>query len=191
MAQPPGARPLGEADLGDELRAVLALELEPVARAAVGVRAVGALGDQALPPLAARLGEQLLAGLAPVLRQADRVLEAQRAAQQPLAREERQGAHVEPVEPQDVEDVEEDRDAVLAALGEPREARLGAGERDDLAVDREALARLPRERARDLRVAAVEREVVARQQPHAAAVADRDAADAVELALEDPRGVAE
>src|SRR3954454_20121082 len=40
-------------------------------------------------------------------------------------------------------------------------------------------------------VARVEREVVAREQAHGAGVAHGDAADAVELALEDPRRVAE
>ena len=44
-----------------ELLALLALELQPVARARGRVRAVGALGDQPLPALAARLLEERLA----------------------------------------------------------------------------------------------------------------------------------
>src|SRR3954447_24980773 len=175
----------------DELLALLALELEPVARAAVGVGAVGALGDQPLPPLAARLRVEDLPALAAVRGQADRVLEVERRAQEALAGQQPAGAHVAAVEPEDVEDVEEHRHAAVAALREPREARLRAGERDDLAVEREALAPLPGQRARDLGVARVEREVVAREEPHGSAVAHGDAADAVELALEDPRRVAE
>src|SRR4051794_9983257 len=187
-----GARALrsGEA-ADDELLALLALELQPVARAGGAVRAVGALGDHALPALAARLGEQRLAGPVAVRRQAHAVLEAQRAAQQALARAQRELADVAAVEPDDVEDVEEHRHATVAALGKPREARLRAVEGDDLAVDREPVARLRLERGHELGIAAVERQIVAREQPDARARPDRDAADAVELALEDPVRVAE
>src|SRR3954452_3542173 len=174
-----------------ELLPLLALHLQPVARAPVGVGAVRALGDEALPPLAARLGEQRLAGLAAVRREAHAAGERQLRAQQALARQERQRADVAAVEPEDVEDVEEHGDAPVPALREPGEAGLPAVEGDDLAVDREALARLARERVDELGVAPVERQVVAREQPDGATVAHGDAANAVELALEDPLGVAE
>src|SRR4051812_49738229 len=151
----PRAARRGEA-ADDELLALLALELEPVARAAVGVGAAGALGDEPLPALAACLRVEFLAALAAVRGQADRVLEVKRRAQEALAGEQRERPHVAPVEPEDVEDVEEDRDPVVAALGEPREARLRARERDDLAVEREALAPLFGQRTRDLGVARVE-----------------------------------
>src|SRR3954447_3938756 len=95
-----GALGRGEA-ADDQLLALLALELEPVLGALVGVRAVGALGDQALPPLAARLGEDRLAVAIALRREAHRpCLEAQRVAQQALAGAQRQRAHVLAVEPQ-------------------------------------------------------------------------------------------
>src|SRR4051794_21523923 len=139
----------------DELLALLALELQPVPRAPVAVGAVGALSDHALPALAARLGEHRLARLVAVRRQAHAVRERQLRAQQALAGGQRQRADVAAVQPQDVEDVEEDADAAVAALGEAGEARLRALEGDDLAVDREALARLGGQRGRDLGIARV------------------------------------
>ena len=62
---------------------------------------------------------------------------------------------------------------------------------DHLAVDHEALARLGVERRRHLRVTLVERQPVARLERHRPAVAEGQAADAVELALDDPVGVVE
>src|SRR5262245_10075706 len=53
----PGALGLGEA-ADHQLLAVRALELQPVARAPAAVGALGPLGDQPFPPLAARLDEE-------------------------------------------------------------------------------------------------------------------------------------
>ena len=125
-----------------------ALELEPVARAAVDVRRVGALGDQPLPALAARLAEQLLAVAVAMRREADVAVELERPPQQRLAGAERERGRVVAGEVEQVEDVEEHRHRALAALLEALEAGLRAGEGDDLAVEHEAgrrrRARAPR-----------------------------------------------
>ena len=90
-----------------------------------------------------------------------------------------------------VEDVVEDRHRALAALLEPREARLGAVEGNDLAVEHEPLGVVRLERVDDLLEAGVEADVVARQQPHVPLALDGDAADAVELALVYPVRIGE
>src|SRR3954452_9473321 len=115
-----------------ELLPVLALELEPVARARGHVRAVRALGDQPLPALAAGLLVELDPVAVAVRGEPDRVGEAERAAQQALAREQGQAADVTPLEPDDVEYVVEDASVAAARVGELREARLAAAERDHL-----------------------------------------------------------
>src|SRR4029079_11013945 len=86
-------------------------------------RAGGALGDHALPALSARLREERLARLVAVRRQPEPIVEGERAAQQPLARAQRQIADVLAVEPEDVERVEEHRDAVVPPRGEAGVAR--------------------------------------------------------------------
>ena len=122
----------------------------------------------------------------------DAVAEAQRLAQRRLALAQRALAQVLAVEPQHVEDVEGDLDAaVVPAPLQRLEARPPAGEPDDLAVDDEALGRRVLERRRDLRVALVERQPVARLECYRPAVAEGQAAIAVELALDDPVGVVE
>src|SRR5579875_455069 len=174
-----------------ELLAGLALELQPGAGAGRAIGAVRALGDDALPALGARVGEHRLALAVAVRAQPDRPARREHVAQQPLARPQRQGPHVQAVQPQQVEHVVEDRDRTAAAVGEPGEARAPAIERDDLAVDRPPRTRLGRQRLPDLGEAAAEVEVVAGQHPQAGAVADRHATDSVELALEDPVRIAE
>src|SRR4051812_29875262 len=115
-----GARPLWRGVAADhELLALLALHLQPVARAPVAVRAVGALGDETLPALAARLGEHRLPRPTAVRREPHAAGERQLRAQQPLAVEQRQRVDVAAVEPEDVEDVQEPRDAPVPALREP------------------------------------------------------------------------
>ena len=153
--------------------------------------AVGALGDQPLPALAAGLDEELLAVAVAVLRPAHVAMEFERVAEQPLARSQRELAHVVTFEPQDVEHVVEDRDVVLAPLCELGEARLRPVERDHLTVDREAIALLLFERLDELGPAVVLGQVVAREELDGGAGADRDTPDPVELALEDPVRIGE
>src|SRR5918999_3813222 len=103
----------------------------------------------------------------------------------------RQLRRVLAVQVEQVEDVEEHGHRPLAALLEPGEAGLRAVEGHDLAVEHEVRRGLALERLDDLREPRVEAEVVAREQPHARFCLDGDAADAVELAFEDPAGVGE
>ena len=163
-----------------------ALELEPVAGPAVRVGGVGALGDQALPALPARLAEELLAVAVAVRGQANRPAERERAPQQALARPQGQRGGVVPGQMEQVEDVQEHRDLTLAALLQPREARLLTLEGHDLPVHHEAPGRVAVERGDDLGEARVEAQAVARHQPGAGLVLDRHAPDPVELALVDP-----
>src|SRR5436309_11654505 len=74
----------------DELLLGAALELQPVARAAVDVGRIGALGDQPLPLLAARLAEQRFAVAVTVRGEADRAVERERRPQERLALAKRQ-----------------------------------------------------------------------------------------------------
>src|SRR5207247_1143575 len=101
--------------------------LEPVTRARLHVRAVGALGDQALPALAARLPEVLLAVAVAVRRVPDGAVEVERPAQQRLALAERPAGHLVAVEAEDVEQVVVDGSPATLEL---REARAGALECD-------------------------------------------------------------
>ena len=145
-------------------------------------------------PLPARLAQQPLALVgAAVGRPAhDAVAEAQRLAQRRLALAQRVLAQVLAVEPQHVEDVEGDLDpAVVPAPLQRLEARPPAGQPHHLAVDDEAPGRRLLERGGDLRVALVERQPVARLERDGPAVAEGQAAVAVELALDDPVGVVE
>src|SRR3954454_22093509 len=63
-----------------------ALELEPVAAAAVDVRGVGALGDQPLPAMGARVAVVVLAVRVAVRGEADVAVEVQRSLEHRLAR---------------------------------------------------------------------------------------------------------
>src|SRR5205807_4334971 len=110
---------------------------------------------------------------------------AHRLTQQPLARVERQRAHVPPVQPEDVEDVVIDGDRAVTTCRKPRKAGLATVEGDHFAVYYSRRP-WPSERRGKLREAAVQIEVVAREQLDAAVEAARDAADPVELAFEDP-----
>src|SRR5699024_8934609 len=89
----PGPLRLGPAD-HHELLARLALELQPVFRAAAGIRRVRTLGDQPLPATCADLPEVLLTGVPAVRCPADRVGPRQQGAQPPFAFGERLVAHV-------------------------------------------------------------------------------------------------
>jgi hypothetical protein len=93
----------------------------------------------------------------------------------------REGPQVAPVREQRVEDVVEEP-AVLAAA----ETIASADECHGLAVDHEPVGRFAVKCGGDGGVAVVERKLVAGVQPRGAAVLDRQAADAVELALEHP-----
>ena len=170
------------------------IQTQPVTAALARIRAVGALGDEPLPAVAARLAQQPLALVgAAVGRPAhDAVAEAQRLAQRRLALAQRVLAQVLAVEPQDVEDIEGDLDpAVVPAPLQRLEARPPAGQPDDLAVDDEAPGRRLLERGGHLRVALVERQPVARLECYGPTVAEGQAAIAVELALDDPVGCVE
>src|SRR5215217_4475543 len=103
------ARPLRAGEPADhELLLGVALELEPVARAAAVVGAVGALRDHSLEALFARLAVDLPAVLAvPVRVQSHRVGEPERAPQPRLALAQRKRAEVVPVVAGEVEDVQE------------------------------------------------------------------------------------
>ena len=141
-----------------------------------------ALGDQPLPAVAARVGEQRRAVAGHLLGHAQRVA-ASAARRRARARRSSSGsdAHVAAVGEQHVEDVVEELAALAAA-----EPVATADEGDRLAVDDEAVGRIGVERGGQRRVAVVERQLVARVQPRAPTVLDRQAADPVELALEHP-----
>jgi len=188
-----GARSLRRGVAADhELLLGVALELAPVARARGAVRAVRALGHDALEALAAGLAVHPLAVLVAVRREADVAPEAQRAAQLGLALAQRQLAHVAAVETQQIEGVEEDGHRLAPAALEALEARDAAlVEGNHLAVDHEVPARLGLQCRHELRVVAVHGAVGPRHQPHRAVVAVGEAAHAVELALEDPPGIRE
>src|SRR5262249_6345890 len=136
-----------------ELLPELALDLQPVARALRGIRAVALLRDHALEALLAGGGEKIRAVLEHVVAEVDDPARRHQEPQALLPRRERQPPQVASVEP---ERVEEDRaDGHLApraldvgrareahTLLEPLEARAPAlVEGDDLAVEGEALER--------------------------------------------------
>src|SRR4029453_16290610 len=120
----------------------------------------------------------------------DGAMEAERLTQLALAPAQRQVAHVAAVEPQDVEEVEEHRDALAPAALEALEARDAAAvEGDQLAVDDEVPGALLGQRPHALSVVAVHAAVSAREQVDGpAALAMRQAAHPVQLALVDPIG---
>jgi hypothetical protein len=104
------------------------------------------------------------------------------------------------VEVQHVEQVVEDlyaagtrpsRIADSQPLLQACEARLLSIERDYLPVDHEVAPALRSQRVDELRVGPVQLLAVARQQTQIVAFAERQAANAVELTFEDPRGVGE
>ena len=91
----PGAGPawVGET-ADDEFLAALALELQPVPAPSGVVGRVGALGDDTFPAAGARLAEIGLAVGVLVLGEAQRAVEGQQVAQDPLALPQRQRAQV-------------------------------------------------------------------------------------------------
>ena len=204
-AQPDaGALRVGEA-ADDELLVGLALELQPVPAPACPVRRIVALGDEPFPALAARFGVVRLAVVVPVLGVPQRVIERQQPGQHALALPQRQWPDIPAVGVQDVEDVVEDRhpaqqhgvgaDDVDARL-QQLEAGLRAVERDDLAVDDEAAVALVAQslvtqRRGDLGIVAGDLLLVAGHQPDTRIGAEREAALAVQLALEQPAGAGE
>ena len=109
-------------------------------RVRVGGR--GSLRDEALPPLLARGAERRLAVLVEMLREADRIVEGERVAQQRLAREQRQRGEVVAVEPDQIEEVEVDghRGDLGGARSRVLHPSLQAGERRHIAVERDDLA---------------------------------------------------
>ncbi len=126
---------------------------------------------------------------------AQRVGEGEGSAQERLPFAQRQTGHVAALQVEQVEQVVEDvhagppcphRIAQLHPLLQAREAGLRPLERDRLAVDDEVLAGLPEQRLDQLGVGVVELLPCPRQQSHVRAIAEREAALAVELALEDP-----
>ncbi len=177
-----GARAARRGEAPDhELLRARALELQPVARARGHVRRAEALGDQSLPAVSARVGEQRCAVAGELLGHAQWVAPAQHAIEYGSPFFERERPHVAAVCDQHVEDVVEEL-AVRAAT----EPVTAADERNRLTVDHEAVGRDRVQCGGQRRVAVVQRQLVARVQPRASAVLDRQAADTVELALEHP-----
>ena len=88
------------------------------------------------------------------------------------------------LEPQQIEHVEEHRHPSTAALRERCEARPGPFESHNLAIDGELWACLLRQNLGELRIARVERQVVAGQHPKLVAGAYRQAEDPIEFSLE-------
>jgi len=161
---------------------------------------IGALGDDAFQSVGARVAPGLLAVLHPVRGEAQPTIERQNAAQNQLSLEEREPSEIEPAGVNDIERVEVHGDArslrsrrvaQLHAALQPREAGSLSLERDDLTVEDVVARGLCPERLFDLRILPVERELVARQEPHSAPVAKDQTANAVELRLEDPARVGE
>src|SRR6185312_29519 len=185
----------------DELLAALALELQPVLGPPAAVPRVGALGDEPLPALGARLPVVRLPLGVPVLGVAQRVVEGQQGAQDRLALQQRQRADVPPAGPQHVKQVvvgrhlgEQVRGGIddAKAVLQKTEFRLALVEGDDLPVDDEVVAEMLRgQRFGDLREGAADVVLVAGHQPYLPAADERQAALAVQLALEDPGRVGE
>jgi hypothetical protein len=184
----------------DELLAVQALELQPVPAAPGPVGRVGTLGDDPLPAQAARFGVVRLAVAVPVLGESQRAAERQQIAQHQLALEQGPGAYVMAVGPQHVEQVDvhghlgaqrRRRIADSEPALQPGEAGLFAVECHDLAVHDEVGVVLGVQRLGDLRIGAGDVLLVPGHQPQPLAVPVRQAALAVELALEDPGRVGE
>jgi hypothetical protein len=111
----PGALGIGPPD-DDELLPGLALELQPVPGAPARVRRVRALGDQALPALAADVAEPLLTAADPVRGVADRVVPGEQLPESALAVEQRLPAYVLAARAEHVEHVEEDSHAAAPRL---------------------------------------------------------------------------
>src|SRR5262249_19081502 len=101
LAGPPRRTPAAD----DELLAMSALELQPIARAHGDVWAGGSLGHDSLPAALACGAEGGLAVAAPVARVAQRAPKRDRSAQLRLARQQREWAQVLTPELEDVEHV--------------------------------------------------------------------------------------
>ena len=187
----------------DELLASLALDLDPLARAATDVGRGGALGDDALEP---RLRRGVVEGAAlarDVVAVAHHAEGGHEQAQALLAVDERQAAQVAAVEREAIEEHAHHRHLGPRALhvaghGEahPRlEALEGRPalvvEGDDLAVDDEAVHGQRGERARDLRIAPGDDLAGAAEDLDLVAPTLGERADPVVLDLEQPRGVRE
>jgi len=149
----------------DQLLTLLALELQPVSGTPGGVRAVGALGDQPLPALAAGFSEERLAVAIAVRREAQRpISEPELGAQKLLPGPECERPNILPVQPENVEDVEEHRHVGAPPLCEPGKAGLPVIKGHHLAVDREPLLWLGLEAGGDCGIAPVQRQVITGQQ---------------------------
>ncbi len=142
-----------------------------------------------------RLVQLAGAAVVAVRGEAQRLLEAERPAQQGFAGAQRQAGEVAAVQPQQVEDVVRHRDTAgagllgvgeLHPLLEAGEVGAAVREGDDLAVDGEVPAPLVAEGIDDFRVAGVDLAAGARQQPDAVRLADAERPHPVELTFEDP-----
>ena len=156
---------IGEA-ADDELLRRLALHLQPVRRAAVLVRRVAPLGDDALPSLAHARSHGF--GSSSAVDALQRRLEAAARAATRGARSSGSGIDVAAVEPQR----RRRRDTRPASSQVISPSRITF-------VDRQAAMAAATRRN-------VLRQPIAREQPDVGALLEREQADAVELALEDP-----
>src|SRR6056297_184586 len=182
----------------DQFLAVVAFEFQPVAGAAVTIARVGPLGDDALPAFVAGLFEERFAVLVPVGREVQRRVEAEQSPEQLLARSERQGIQIVPVDMQQIEDIEVNRDigctgrfriGDLHSLLQTREAADVVLEGDRFAVDDEIGAVLLQAGLDQLGIGIVGLLAVAGQQSNLVVVAEKQQALAVELALVNPVGI--
>src|SRR5215470_309830 len=185
----------------DEFLTELALDLQPVARALRGIRAVALFRDDTLEALLAGSGQKVRAVLEHVVAEVDDAARRHQESQALLARLERQPPQVTAVEPERVE--EDGADGHLApgaldvrrarethALLEPLEARAPAlVEGDDLAVEDEALEWERVQRRRHLRIARGEELPAPSAQLDLVARARSENPHAVVLDLEQPRRI--
>src|SRR3954451_883138 len=144
-----GARPPRRSEAADDqLLRARALELEPVARPGGDVGRAEALGDQPLPAVTARLGQERRAVAGHLVGDAQRVSPVQHALEHLPALLERKRPHVAASREQHVEDVVEELRVFTAA-----EAIATADERARLAVEHEAVGAIGIQCRRDRRVA--------------------------------------
>src|SRR5947207_2792251 len=184
----------------DELLAEMALDLDPVPRPAAGIYARRALRHDALDALLAGGVVERLAVLEHVRAVLDDAARGHEQRQALLARRERQRTQIAPVERQRIEEHRGHGRGAARALdvGGTREmhARLQAletrapalVERDDLAIEHEAVERQRAEGGDDLRIARRERLTGASMEIDRVTVTRREDAHAVVLHLEEPAG---
>src|SRR6266508_4440768 len=164
------------------------------------VDAVGALGDDSLPPHAASLPPVGFPVAVSMGSESERTPIGQEVTQDGLAMAKLHIGDVEPFHVQDVEQVEVHchacspgglRVTELHAPLEPGEARPAALEGHDLPVQDEVARVLRREGLRDLGIVVVDPELVSGHQPDLPSLAKGQAPLAIALPLVDPGGVGE